>query len=94
MESNHHPDMLWGGRYPAGLKRRIAGNLGHLANGQALEFLDAVAHEGLQHVLVGHISEENNCPRLIGELYADVSAKLGHVELVTQSLGSDWVDIS
>ncbi len=94
MESNHDPDMLWGGRYPAGLKRRIAGNLGHLANGQALDFLTAVAHEDLQHVLVGHISEENNCPRLIGELYRDVSTTLGNLELATQARGSGWVEIS
>lgn len=94
MESNHDLDMLWKGRYPAALKRRIAGNLGHLANAQALEFLDAVTHEDLQHVLVGHISEENNCPRLIGELYQDVSASVGNLELATQASGSDWVEIT
>ena len=94
MESNHDLDMLWGGRYPAGLKRRIAGNLGHLANGQALEFLDAVTHDDLQHVLVGHISDENNCPRLIGALYEEISARLGALELATQADGSGWVEIS
>jgi len=53
-----------------------------------------VCHEELQHVLVGHISEENNCPRLIGELYQDVSASVGNLELATQALGSDWVEIT
>ena len=35
LECNHEPDLLAAGPYPASLKRRVGGNLGHLSNQQA-----------------------------------------------------------
>ena len=64
LEANHDPDMLAAGRYPAFLKRRIAGAHGHLSNEQAAAALAQLAHEGLHSVIAAHLSEHNNLPEL------------------------------
>lgn len=62
LEANHDDDMLWGGRYPAFLKRRIASPRGHLSNGQTAALLQTVAHPALERVILAHLSRENNDP--------------------------------
>ncbi len=64
IESNHDGDMLRNGPYPAMLKRRIAGNHGHLSNHAAGEATAACAHRGLAQVVLAHLSETNNSPRI------------------------------
>ena len=64
LEANHDPDMLAAGRYPAFLKRRIAGAHGHLSNEQAAAALAGLAHEALHTVIAAHLSEQNNLPEL------------------------------
>lgn len=93
MESNHDLDMLWSGRYPPALKRRIAGSLGHLANAQALEFLGAILHDDLQQVVIGHISAENNCAALIRDLYRDIGRSVSCLAFADQERGSGWATI-
>ena len=61
LEFNHDLEMLENGDYPPALKRRVGGNWGHLNNGQAAEFLRAIDSERLRHLVVAHISENNNC---------------------------------
>jgi phosphoribosyl 1,2-cyclic phosphodiesterase len=53
--------MLQNGTYPPYLKQRIRSNQGHLDNVEAATFLQELAHEKLQHVVLAHLSEENNC---------------------------------
>ncbi|MCH2099501.1 MAG: MBL fold metallo-hydrolase [Pseudomonadales bacterium] len=60
LEFNHEPQMLAGSRYPASVKRRVAGRFGHLANGQASQLLAALGPEQLQWLVAGHLSEQNN----------------------------------
>ncbi|MGB4441319.1 MAG: MBL fold metallo-hydrolase [Coriobacteriia bacterium] len=62
MESNHDDGMLAAGPYPPFLKRRIAGDRGHLSNAAAASALDDLAWKGLSHVFALHISEQNNTP--------------------------------
>ena len=62
LEFNHDPAMLDEGPYPLFLKRRIKGADGHLSNGQAGELLQALAHDGLEIVVLAHLSETNNHP--------------------------------
>jgi len=62
IEFNHDPGMLEQGPYPLDLKRRIRGPEGHLSNQQAGELLRAVSHKGLSHVVLAHLSGENNLP--------------------------------
>ncbi|MCC7485140.1 MAG: MBL fold metallo-hydrolase [Burkholderiales bacterium] len=63
LECNHDADMLANGPYPASLKSRIAGPMGHLANGAAADLLRAIDTSRLQHVVAAHLSEKNNTPR-------------------------------
>jgi hypothetical protein len=42
----------------------VGGEHGHLSNGRAAEVLRAVAHPGLRHVVLGHVSRHNNTPEL------------------------------
>ena len=64
LESNHDIDMLQNGTYPPYLKQRIRSGHGHLDNTQAAVFLKELAHEKLQHVVLAHLSEENNRPEI------------------------------
>jgi len=63
LESNHCPNMLQNGRYPAFLKARIASERGHLSNPGAADLISALANN-LHSVILAHISEENNEPML------------------------------
>jgi len=64
LESNHDVEMLQKGKYPADLKARVMGARGHLSNVAAAELVVEVAWDGLRHVVLGHLSEENNRPML------------------------------
>ncbi|MCI8590881.1 MAG: MBL fold metallo-hydrolase [Lachnospiraceae bacterium] len=60
LESNHDERMLEVGRYPYYLKRRIAGNSGHLSNETAGRLLCEILHDGMKEIFLGHLSQENN----------------------------------
>ncbi|MCP3898355.1 MAG: MBL fold metallo-hydrolase, partial [Desulfobacteraceae bacterium] len=62
LESNHDPDMLINGPYPWHLKQRIKGRQGHLSNTDSKELLKELNNENLEHVILAHLSEENNTP--------------------------------
>jgi len=64
LESNHDVEMLLGGRYHQMLKDRVMGARGHLSNAAAGQLIVDVAWDGLTHVILGHLSEENNRPML------------------------------
>ena len=60
LEANHDPDMLRTGKYPAYLKKRIAGIEGHLSNEDAGAALRKVAGGNTRQVMLAHLSQENN----------------------------------
>jgi phosphoribosyl 1,2-cyclic phosphodiesterase len=64
LESNHDIGMLQSGKYPPYLKQRIRSSQGHLDNIEAATFLHELVHEKLQHVVLAHLSEENNQPEI------------------------------
>lgn len=69
LEANYDEQMLDQGRYPYHLKARIRGGKGHLSNRQALQlFLD---HRPLHlsHILLSHLSQDNNDPQLVNDLF-------------------------
>jgi phosphoribosyl 1,2-cyclic phosphodiesterase len=72
LECNHDGDMLAGGHYPAHLKRRIAGRLGHLDNASAAGLLARLDRRRLQHVVAAHLSQDNNTPALARAALAEV----------------------
>lgn len=62
LEFNHDEDMLMEGPYPFPLKQRIRGSHGHLSNRQAAELLTMGLGGRLRHLVLAHLSEENNTP--------------------------------
>ncbi len=64
VESNYDPKMLENGNYPELLKARIDGPYGHLSNRQCAKLLSEYIYSGLQKVILGHISEDNNFPEI------------------------------
>ena len=65
LESNHDPDMLrMNGHYTQKLKQRILSNHGHLSNEACADALLQLVDSGTQHVILGHLSGENNTPAL------------------------------
>ncbi|MEW6467828.1 MAG: MBL fold metallo-hydrolase [Bacteroidota bacterium] len=70
LEANYDEHMLENGRYPAYLKKRIRSQLGHLSNDQALELFSRYRPVFMSHLLLSHLSAENNDPRLVHDLFA------------------------
>jgi len=69
LEANYDEDLLQNGRYPYYLKQRIRGGSGHLSNKQALELFTNCRPEKLSHLLLSHLSKDNNNPQLVEELF-------------------------
>ncbi|MBT7308039.1 MAG: MBL fold metallo-hydrolase, partial [Gammaproteobacteria bacterium] len=95
LECNHDLELLQSGPYPYALKRRVAGRLGHLNNRQAAELLERVDTTQLQHLVVMHLSERNNCKT---KALAAVSDVLGcdpeWVTLADQQEGFGWREVA
>lgn len=65
LESNHDPQMLQNNPYyPQRLKSRILGRKGHLSNESSAQAAVRLCGSGTQHLLLGHLSRENNTPEL------------------------------
>jgi phosphoribosyl 1,2-cyclic phosphodiesterase len=64
LESNFDPEMLANGPYPAWLKQRVAGPAGHISNIEAAELLLASASKRMKWACLGHLSHDNNTPKL------------------------------
>ena len=67
VEANHDVRMLEMGRYPYYLKQRILSDKGHLSNEAAGHLINDVLHDDLKHIILGHLSAENNYPALAYE---------------------------
>ena len=69
LESNYDEQMLEQGRYPWPLKNRIRGGQGHLSNRQALELFVRHRPNFMSHLLLSHLSRDNNRPELVQEIF-------------------------
>ncbi|MCC8169181.1 MAG: MBL fold metallo-hydrolase [Oscillospiraceae bacterium] len=64
LESNHDVDMLQFGPYPFSLKQRILSDTGHLSNENAAQTALQLVNSGTEHIMLGHLSKENNHPEI------------------------------
>lgn len=60
LEANHDETLLRTSGYPVVVQQRIAGPGGHLSNRDAARLLDEVHHDGLQTVVLAHLSQRCN----------------------------------
>ena len=69
LEANYDADMLENGRYPIHLKNRIRGGDGHLSNKEALDLFNNHRPPFLSHLMLSHLSKENNSPEMVEALF-------------------------
>ena len=95
IEANHDEQLLRYGPYPVPLKRRILSDRGHLSNAECTWLASVLAQRGTGQIVLGHLSRQNNDPRLAfrtvsrgveataARLY--VAPELGLLELETET---------
>lgn len=65
LEANHDVQRLWRGPYHPALKRRVAGDRGHLSNAEAARLISELARDGRPRTIwLAHLSAANNTPAL------------------------------
>lgn len=72
LEANHDAEMLKAGPYPMYLKKRILGRKGHLSNEDTGQALLELIKGKVTHVLLAHLSRENNYPQLAYQTVASI----------------------
>lgn len=100
IEANYDPDRLRYGAYPEPLKRRIASRHGHLSNPDCAACVLQAVEAGTKTVLLGHLSKENNTPRLAYETVHSVLTQNGVIPGVDMMLSvaprsghSEWYTV-
>ncbi|WP_019990711.1 MBL fold metallo-hydrolase [Rudanella lutea] len=82
LEANYDDDLLALGRYPYFLKQRISGDNGHLSNQQALDLFLTHRPTYMSHLLLAHLSRDNNSPQVVADLF---TPHLAHTQLIVAS---------
>ena len=94
LECNHEPDLLAQGPYPPSVQARVGGDYGHLANSQSAGLLEQIDNEKLAHLVIGHLSQQNNSPEHVFAALQMVSTSLaGQAVLLAQDQPSTWFEI-
>ncbi len=93
LEANYDEAMLENGRYPYFLKNRIRGGRGHLSNQEALEVFTSHRSAALSHLLLSHLSRDNNDPQLVADLFA-AHAGATHIAVASRNEASELFTIS
>lgn len=65
LESNHDLEMLKVGPYPWAVKQRVMGRNGHLSNAHTCDYLEKDLDNGVETLILGHLSEHNNHPEIV-----------------------------
>jgi phosphoribosyl 1,2-cyclic phosphodiesterase len=94
LECNHDSEMLAEGPYPASLKQRVGGRLGHLSNTQAAGLLAEIDTGSLQHLVAAHLSEQNNSCQAVRQALSEVlGCESDWISIADQETGFDWREI-
>lgn len=88
LESNYDPEMLEHSWYPLQVKRRIAGEGGHLSNIEAAELLVRRGRR-LQWACLGHMSQDNNTPDLAWRTHHEIVGEAFPIHLATRYQASE-----
>ncbi|MCI0921439.1 MBL fold metallo-hydrolase [Sphingobacterium rhinopitheci] len=76
LESNYDTEMLKTGRYSYFLKNRISGGLGHISNDIALQLFLENKTDRLKHLILGHLSGQNNTIEIVNNTFAQYCEKI------------------
>lgn len=99
IEANYDGPMLEADtKRPWATKQRIGGRHGHLSNEQAAELIQALAHEDLHHVVLGHLSDDCNDPALamrkIGAVLLEAGATRTRVICALRREPTPWIEVA
>ncbi|NLK27037.1 MAG: MBL fold metallo-hydrolase [Clostridiales bacterium] len=78
LEANHDINMLMVGKYPYYLKQRIHGDRGHLSNDTCADLISRLITNKLKHIILAHLSKENNYEELAYETVCCELANRGY----------------
>ncbi len=84
--ANHDDLMLRNGPYPWSVKSRIAGRHGHLSNRAAAQLGVELHHTKLAAVVLAHLSQECNSPKLAAEAVGAALERKGYAGLLRVAL--------
>lgn len=76
LEANYDEELLDSGSYPFFLKNRIRNGWGHLSNHIALETVLAYRTRRLRHLILGHLSGQNNKVELVRQTFVPYCSKI------------------
>lgn len=62
---------------PWSIKQRISGRHGHLSNDQTADLVRELAHADLHHIVLGHLSDDCNCPDMVKKRISAVLQEAG-----------------
>jgi phosphoribosyl 1,2-cyclic phosphodiesterase len=77
LEANHQPSMVHASARPMVYKQRVLGRSGHLSNEACGNLLCDIAHPGLKHVHLAHLSSECNSPEVALKVIREILEKKG-----------------
>lgn len=77
LESNHDLEMLKVGPYPWSVKQRVMSRVGHLSNDSMRDFLLHDFDASTGHLILGHLSEQNNHPEIVRMMATEALGRRG-----------------
>ena len=77
IEANYDAAMLASGRYPEYLKARIRSDIGHMDNVDTASYLAEIFDNKLSHILLCHLSQDNNTPDIALTAVTDALRRAG-----------------
>ena len=93
LESNYDPDMLRENvNYSQRLKARIQSRVGHLSNGACAGAIVELQKTGVRHIVLGHLSLENNSPELAMQTVCGILQDCGLTVGEDVCIGMAWRD--
>ena len=92
IECNYDEEGLRICTYPEQVKRRIAGDYGHLSNAAAAAVVAASSNGARRHIVAAHISRDSNTPELVQAALKKADPG-GTIHVATQDEGTGWISV-
>lgn len=90
LEANHDRQMLKNGPYPHYLKERILSKRGHLSNYDCAQLVLGLCEEGMEKIMLAHLSLDNNTPDKARDTICDYLRAEGLIDKITLKVA--WRD--
>lgn len=90
-ETNHDPEMVRMSGYPFSVQQRILSDVGHLSNEDSAMVLAKLIGPKTQHVILAHLSQENNTPELAQLTVERVFSRMKLVQTFTITIAKQEI---